>query len=237
MPSPSEPEAYHRQLHRRLKDSFGPTYLTAVSVIQGVALADLGAAVLIGYRGFSLTHWLLVALTFLLLIVIWNAYTSQSTLWSWLPDFRDAIIPFVFGALELVVNRAILLSLGGWFAGVALLSGLAAVASWYSGWRAREEPENAELLNFIRRRSYRLEVLYTVGFSLFLLALAVLCQLFGLQAGADLRTVQGLLALAAVLLSALGLAGYVAISVRIWNEIVAYARTGRYAGMPEVNRS
>jgi hypothetical protein len=237
MPSPSEPEAHHRQLHRRLKDSFGPTYLTAVSVIQGVALADLGAAVLIGYRHFALMHWLLVALTFLLLILIWNAYISQSTLWSWLPDLRDAIIPFLFGALELVVNRAILLSLSGWLAGVAFLSGLAAVASWYSGWRAREEPENEELLNFISRRSSRLEVLYPVGLTPFLLALALLAQLFGLQASADLRSVQGLLALAAVLIAALGLTGYLVISARIWNEIVAYARTGKYAGTAGTNNS
>jgi hypothetical protein len=237
MPSPSEPQAHHRQLHGRLKESFGPTYLTAVSVIQGVALADLGASVLLGYRAFTLIHWLLVALTFLLLILIWNAYTSQSTLWSWLPDLRDALIPFVFGALELVVNRAILFSLGGWLAGVALLSGLAAVASWYSGWRAREEPENQELLNFISRRSSRLEVLYPVGLTVFLLALALLCQLLGLQASADLRTVEGLLALAAVLLAALGLVGYLVITARIWKEIVAYARTGGYGGMPGTNRS
>lgn len=41
MQSVLEPEPHHRMLHHKLKESFAPTYMTALSVIQGVALADL----------------------------------------------------------------------------------------------------------------------------------------------------------------------------------------------------
>ena len=41
MPSVREPEQHHLLVQQKLKDSFGPSYLTALSVIQGVALADL----------------------------------------------------------------------------------------------------------------------------------------------------------------------------------------------------
>ncbi len=222
-----EPQARHWQIQRKMKESFGPTYLTAVSVIQGVALADLATVVAGAYREFTPIHWSLVGITFLALILIWNAYTNLSTLWSWLPDFRDAAIPFVTGALELFLNHAIVLSLSAWLVGVALLSGMAVLANWYSARRAREDPENAELLSLIERKSYRFQIAYNFGFSVLLLLLAALCRAGGLEASAGLDTRRGALALLVVLFIAAGLVTFIFSSIRTWDEIVAYARTGR----------
>ncbi len=41
MHSALEPQPHHRVLHHKMKDSFTPIYLTVLSVIQGVTLADL----------------------------------------------------------------------------------------------------------------------------------------------------------------------------------------------------
>ena len=104
MQSVLEPEPHHHVLHYRLKDSFAPTYLTVLSVIQGVALADLASVVVAGYQQFTIVQWLLVVFTFLVLIIIWNQYAMQSSAVYWVPDFRDAAFPFLFGALELLLN-------------------------------------------------------------------------------------------------------------------------------------
>ena len=226
-----EPEPDHVLLRRKLKGSFAPTYLTALSVIQGVALADLGSVVLAGYRQFTIVHWLLAVLNFLMLIVIWNAYTVQSSIWDWIPDFRDAVIPFVFGALELLVNHMIILSLGGWLISVALLSGMGMLASWYGGWRAKEEAENTRLLAVQDTRLLRFFLLYALGLTVTLLLFGVVSLVTSLEATESLQTGRGVLTLAFVLLAGVGVGTYLFLSIRSWTRIVTYARTGHVPDM------
>ena len=45
MQSVLEPQPHYRVIHHKLKDSLSPIYLTLLSVIQGVALADLALVV------------------------------------------------------------------------------------------------------------------------------------------------------------------------------------------------
>lgn len=100
MNSSPEPELHHLMLQKKLKDSLASNYLTVLSIIQGVALADLSMVVATGYLHFTVMHRLLVLLTFGVIILVWNQYSMLSTLWLWIPDFRDAAIPFVIGALD-----------------------------------------------------------------------------------------------------------------------------------------
>jgi hypothetical protein len=69
-----EPEPHHRVLHHKMRDSYTPNCLTALSVIQGVALADLAVVVGAGYEQFTLVQWLLVVLNFAILIIMWDSY-------------------------------------------------------------------------------------------------------------------------------------------------------------------
>src|SRR3974377_599416 len=46
-------------MQRRLKESYGPTYLTLLSIIQGVALGDLASVVASGQKHFTLVQWVL----------------------------------------------------------------------------------------------------------------------------------------------------------------------------------
>jgi hypothetical protein len=230
MQSVLEPEPHHHVLHHRLKDSFAPTYLTALSVIQGVALADLGAVVVAGYQQFTIVQWLLVVCTFLVLIIIWNQYAMQSSAVYWVPDFRDAAFPFMFGALELLLNHTIRLSLSAWFVVLAVLMSWGALATWYSVVRAKEEDENAQLLSLLNRQT-RLGMLYTLGISLLFLLLAVVSRVGSLEATDGVQTGRGILALGIVLLAGAGLCAYVLLNIRARSQMVAYARTGRIPGI------
>ena len=71
----------HQVVHGRMKDSFTSMYQTILSIIQGVALADLAALVAAKYPQFTIVHWLMVLTTFFVLIVVYNVYSIQSAVW------------------------------------------------------------------------------------------------------------------------------------------------------------
>ena len=233
MPTILEPEPHHRLLHNKLKALSAPTYMTALSVIQGVALADLASIVVAHSQQFTVEQWLLGVLSFVMLIGIWDAYTTLSILWNWIPDLRDAVIPFVFGALELFLNHAIILSLSAWLLAFALLTGAAAFANWYSGWRAQEEAENSRLLSLRSGWRRRFGVLYLLGSSFLFLLLAVVSRAGGVEATASMQTGRGILALVLALLAGAGVGTYIFFNLRNWGQIVAYARTGRLPNREE----
>lgn len=230
MQSVLEPEPHHQVLHHRLKDSFAPTYLTVLSVIQGVALADLSSVVVAGYQQFTIVQWPLVVFTFMVLIIIWNQYAMQSSSVHWVPDFRDSAFPFMFGALELMLNHTIRLSLSAWIVVLAALMSWGALVNWYSVLRAKEEDENAQLLSLLNTEN-RLGLLYTLGISLLFLLLAVVSRVGSLEVTDSVQTGRGILALGIVLLAGAGLCAYILFNIRARSQMVAYARTGRIPGL------
>src|SRR5436305_1924641 len=127
MSSRLKPEPHHRVLHHRLQDAFTPTYLTILSIIQAVALADLATVITAEHRHFTVVHWLLALFTFCVLIIVWNVYTIQGTIWYWIPDVRDAAMPFVVGALELFINHTITIRMSLWLLGLAGIATMGAL--------------------------------------------------------------------------------------------------------------
>ncbi len=222
-----ELQEHHLLLKRRLTDTFSLVYLTLLSVIQGVALADLALIVEANYQQFSVVRWLLVLVNFGIVISIWHTFTIHITLWSWIPDLRDAIVPFMIGALELVFNHTISLSLSIWLFILAIIASMATLAIWYVGQRAKEESENTMLLSLLRRQ-HRLFALYNLGASALYLLLAITSHVEGLEANGGVQTGRGVFAL--VLLVAGCVAGVSIINTRSWNLVVSYSRTGRIPG-------
>ena len=216
---------HHKVVYGRMKDSFTSMYQTILSIIQGVALADLATFVAAKYPQFTVVHWLMVLTTFFMLIVVYNVYSIQSAVWDWIPDIRDASIPFVFGALELVLNHAITLSLSLWFVDLAAISVLGAIGTVHMVWRAHEESENEELLGLLRPH-HRLFILNYVGGAALALLSAYICYAADLQASVGIHGMRGLLTLGLVLLIAVGLDGSVLVSSMYWRKAVTYARTG-----------
>jgi hypothetical protein len=222
-----EPQPHYRVIHHKLKDWLSPVYLTLLSVIQGVALADLALVVEANYQQFTGVRWLLVLVSFWLAINVWHSFTIHITLWGWIPDLRDAIVPFMIGALELVFNHTISLSLSAWLIIVAIIASMATLAIWYVGQRAKEESENARVLILLRRQ-LRLYALYNLGVGALCLLLTVASRVESLEASDGVQTGQGVLAL--VLLVAGCIAGVSIINTRSWNQVVSYSRTGRTPG-------
>jgi hypothetical protein len=220
-----EREPHHRMLHHKMKDSYGPTYLTVLSLIQGVALTDLAVVVSGDYEQFTLVHWLLVLINIGVLIVILNVYTVQSILWDWIPDLRDAVIVITFGALELFLNHTIPVSMIAWLLGLAGICMMGVLGTWHIDWRAKMEPENSKLLSFLKDH-HRLFAHYLLGNTVLLLLLAWGSRLAGLEA-ADVQGIRGVLTLALVLLVALCLGGATIIAHWYWHKAVKYARTGQ----------
>ena len=229
MQSVLEPQPHYRVIHHKLKDSLSPVYLTLLSVIQGVALADLALIVGAGYQQFTVVRWLLVLVSFWMAINVWHTFTIHITLWSWIPDLRDAIVPFMIGAIELVFYHTISLSLSAWLFIVAIIASMATLAYWYVGQRAQEESENARMLSLLRRQ-LRLFAVYNLGTGALCLLLAVASHVESLEASDGVQIGRGVFALALVLLVAGCVAGVSIINTRSWNLVVSYSRTGRIPG-------
>ena len=226
------PVKHYNVVHGRMKDSFTSLYQTILSIVQGVALADLAAFVEAKYPQFTIVHWLMVLTTFFLFIVVFNVYSIQGAVWDWIPDVRDASLPFVFGALELFVTHTITLSLSLWFIGLAAISTLGAVGTVHLMWRAHEERENEELLGLLKNH-HRVFLLYYTGAAATALLFAYVCYAADLQASDSVRGMRGLLTFGLVLLIALGLDGSALVSNRYWRKAVRYARTGRVSKQHE----
>jgi hypothetical protein len=136
--------------------------------------------------------------------------------------------PFVFalGALELILNHTIVLSLSAWLVAFALISGLGGLANWHVLWRASKEPVNTEMLSLLGRRSRLIIVLYG-GWSVALLLLALVSLLGNLEASEGIQGGRGVLALVLVLLVAGSLVAFRLMVIRSWSKVVTYARTGQ----------
>ena len=227
-----KPVKYHNVVHGRMKDSFTSMYQTILSIIQGVALADLATFVVAKYSQFTIVHWLMVLTTFFLFIVIFNVYSIQSAVWDWIPDIRDESIPFVFGAIELFLNHMISMSMSLWFLGLAGISALGAVGTLHLVWRASEESENAELLRLLKNHHSLFVVYYVIAAAIALL-FAYVCYAMNLQASNEIQGMRGLLTLSLVLLIAIGLDGSAFVSNSYWRKAVIYARTGRVPNVQE----
>jgi hypothetical protein len=225
MHSAIEPKPHYQVLHHKMKDSFTSIYLTVLSVIQGVALADLASVVWSANKQFTLVQWLLVGTTFTMLIIIWDAYVQHSLLWEWVPNILDAAIPFVIGTLELLLNHTIILSLSAWLVSLAFLSGMAALANWHVRRQASKEAENTEMLSLLGRQTRWIVLDFGLSFALLLLAVA--SRVGSLEAKEGIQGIRGVLSLALILLIAGGLGASELMAIRSWNRIVTYARTGR----------
>jgi hypothetical protein len=228
----AEPIKHHKVVHGRMKDSFTSMYQTILSIIQGVALADLAMVVVAKYPQFTIVHWLMVLTTFFLFIVVFNVYSIQSAVWDWIPDIRDESLPFVFGALELFLNHTISLSMSLWFLGLAGISTLGALGTAHMVWRAHEESENEMLLGLLKDH-HRLFFLYYVGAAALALLFAYICYAANIQASDGVQGMRGMLTLGLVLFIAIGLDSSALVSNRYWRKAVLYARTGRVPKLPE----
>lgn len=158
-----------------------------------------------------------------MLIIVWNVYTIQGTIWRWIPDVRDAAMPFMVGALELFLDHTITLGISMWLLGLAGIATMGAVGTWYMHWRARTESENDKLLRYLRRHHLWFALYYAGGAALLLfLAWANYVGGWGVA-----ERGQEVLAVGTALFVGACLGGSVIISHLYWSKAIMYARTGQ----------
>lgn len=81
--------------------SHGSSYLSLMSIVQGVAFGFLALQVYQNFRNYGLVAWILTITTFLLIILTWNEYIIGITIFKWVPNLIDASIPFLFSTSEI----------------------------------------------------------------------------------------------------------------------------------------
>jgi hypothetical protein len=215
----------HRVLLRQLKGAYVSSSLTILSIIQGVALAALAAAVSGSYARFTLAQWIMALVTFGVLVVVWNQITIDTMSWVQVPDFQGALVPFLVGALELFLAAAITLNVTLWLGGNAVLVVVSSVGLLQVSRLAAREPENAKLLARVRGMRNNAHVYNTVGVVLFV-ALAVSSQSGEFHTIDTAIGVSGAAAALATLIPGLWLVGWLLRSFWYWRKIVTFARTG-----------
>src|SRR5262245_8394027 len=93
---------------------FSPTYLTIVSIIQGVELSYLAQVVDSQFGRFDTAHWIAVCATFFLVVAIWQEYMMNTMIFMWIPTLVDSLFVFGLGAVEFLVMRALNADLHTW---------------------------------------------------------------------------------------------------------------------------
>lgn len=104
---PAEPDVDTRgeqagALLRDLHESFAPTYLTLISIIEGVLLGFMFELLSEGRPTLHLRDpaALLVLNNVLFIIMVWNEYRMGAFMFRWIPSIFDAIIPFSLGGVQ-----------------------------------------------------------------------------------------------------------------------------------------
>lgn len=226
MSGPSDGEQpEHYALLLRLRSSYASASLTILSIIQGVTLAALGATVAANAGRLTLAQWLLAAVTFGALMVVWTQVSIESMTWVMVPDFELTLVPFSVGALELLMVAAITINMAFWLFGAAVLIAFSSIGMLQVERRARHEPENAPLftrLGALRRAGHLYNLAGVVLYVL--LGVGSLVGWFSLDATMGMRAAASALAAA---LAGLWEIGWLIGGLAYWRTIVAYARTGK----------
>jgi hypothetical protein len=151
-PELDTPEEQATALLHDLRESFAPSYLTLVSIIEGVFLGLTIELVATGHIVLNPADpaILLVLNNVLLIALVWNEYRMGSSMYRWVPHLPDAMIPFMIG----VFQAALLLTLHrplNWLTWLAGFYAAAMIAYCNMYYRAGREERNAFVIAHNRR--------------------------------------------------------------------------------------
>jgi hypothetical protein len=209
----------------RTISNFTAISLGILGVVQGVSLGQLAGVVANNYRHFSVLQWLMAGVTLFFLVVVWYHLAINAMVFNWVPDFTDAALPLMIGAVELFLIYAVVHGVRVWLAAMIFVALCALLEIRYVGWRAGRFPDDndPQVLDYVHQRWTAQGLVIAAGLAVYpLLAVASLLDLFR-----DTPDIHGYLATAAVLF--------------VWGWLAAFATTGRntlwrYAGPRHMRR-
>ena len=210
-------------LLQQVKGSFTGFSLTLLSIIQGVALAELASVVAAQYPNFSVVQWLMALVTLFLFVMVWDHLSRDAMTFAWVPDFRDSAIPFLIGVMELFLSHAVGLGIDLWLLGMVAMAACALAHLAYVHWRAEQSAVNRHVLAYSRAR-WRAEWILSIG-GLVLFPLLAAGSVAGIfSPGQHAKGAHAPLAICAVLLVGGWLASYVITTHVSWRTTIEQAR-------------
>lgn len=158
-------EARRIELSKRLLDLFPALYLTMASVIQGVAFASLVGVVHDHIGQLTLVVALQSVAAFILVAAAWNLYSFGAFALIWHPTVLDGLIPFVFGAAEVLLCLSIGENMARWLAFAAIATFVAFITLLYIYRLAPRHIGNSGVFAMVMQRR-RVNYLPLVGVSI-----------------------------------------------------------------------
>lgn len=149
-------------LRDRLLSLHESSYLSLMSIVQGVVLGFLAFRVTSSLASFGLIAWILVLTTFLLVILTWNEYVIGIASFDWAPTLIDSMIPFLLCGTQIWLAATISDDPRQWFLGFAAFSCIASLAFLNMYWRASQYRKNKCLLQALTKHR-RLVLFMSIG--------------------------------------------------------------------------
>jgi hypothetical protein len=173
------PEEQAQALLRDLRESFAPSYLTLISIIEGVLLGLGFELIATGHIAVRLQDpaILLVFNNLVLIMLVWNEYRMGSSMFRWVPSLADAVIPFMLGGFQAALVLTVPYPLA-WLGWIAAFYAAAVIAYQNMYRRSAEEERNAFVL--AHNRGFQ-----RLNLASCLLASVLLGMLFGYHAVHD----------------------------------------------------
>jgi hypothetical protein len=219
---PSPRNAKHSDRHHSVDKAlradiigaFTTVYLTAMSIVQGVAFGYLMLRLYEDRANLQFYEWLLAVATGMILVSIWHEYAYLTVLFSWIPTVKDSFIPYAFGAAQFWLISSITNSLIAWFQAVTGLLVVVVLAILNTLWRLRKDAKDNEVtLQFISSLPCILRPSGALFISCAILSVTLVITFLGAPLQQH-ETGRNLLAIGAVLL-----------------EVIYYCRPVRYKGL------
>ncbi len=140
----------HEKLRVRLQESFSPSYLTLISILQSMLLGYLAAEFNNNIDSiYDIGNEVFIrAITSLLVIIVtWNEYRMGATQFVWFPKTTDTIVPFGVAIAEFFVIRYSFEPSNSWFYSMSFFYFTSFVGFYHMYFRAERLTINKESLN------------------------------------------------------------------------------------------
>lgn len=121
--SPSEAE----ELRLRMSSAFATSYLTLISIIQGVVVA-VSLNSWLAPSSYSLAATLRLAFSLSIAVFVWHHYMMGVASFFWRPHMYDTLIPLGLGATQVFLARNLESEHDSWYLGGAIFSAVAGLA-------------------------------------------------------------------------------------------------------------
>lgn len=137
------------QLLSQAKGSHSSTYLTLMSIVQGVTFSFLIFYIISYFERFDFYCRLFSFIALVIISLTWNEYVMGVITFVWIPDLIDAFIPFLLGACEIFIIRSICETKLR-FISLSVFSFISLIAFSNMCFKAKKEKGNIEIYNTLK---------------------------------------------------------------------------------------